>query len=314
MRDHSQETRHVYHQQHLRVSQDSTTMERFISMFTLEYFGLEPGYFQKKRVLDAGCGDTAKLIIALYRLGARDISAFDLGEDFIPVVRANLDRYGVPQELVRVASGNILSIPFSDQEFDFVACHGVMVHLNTYAEVERGFAELARVTKPGGLLYTVLGEEGGLWRDCLYPALRKYYLENEAFRGFVDNTTPEDIARIIDFVEEKMRELEGSDVNLSFLKPLLDLDLLVTLQNICQAPVRIPVSEKQHIGMYLDNGFETPQRLRRFIKRKNIRRYFAPLHYHYDHPLSRLLYGGGCLEFIARKKGDGRHTPDRDTF
>ncbi len=302
MIDHSEETRKVYHGQHTLLSRDQKAMDRFISMFTMEYFQLPSDFFAGKRALDAGCGDTAKLIIALHRLGARDISAFDLGEEFIPVARESLQRHNVPLSEVTLKGGNILRIPYDDAAFDFVACHGVMVHLNTYEEVERAFAELARVTKPGGMLYTVLGEEGGLWRDCLYPALRKYYVENEAFRKFVDTLNPEAIGGVLDFVTREIERFEGEKVNLEFLKPLLDLDLCVTLQNICQAPVRIPVSAEQHAGMYLANGFQPPRRLRRYIKRKNIRRYFAPLHYHYEHPWNQLFYGGGCLEFIAQKK------------
>ncbi|WP_285906088.1 class I SAM-dependent methyltransferase [Pseudodesulfovibrio pelocollis] len=304
MHDYSEKTRQVYHKQHERISQDEVAMERFINMFSMEYFQLEDDYFLGKKVLDAGCGDTAKLMIALHRLGSKEICAFDLGDEFIPVAKSSLEQYGVPLECVNLKSGNILSIPYEDESFDFVACHGVMVHLNNYAEVEQAFKELARVTKPGGMLYTVLGEEGGIWRDCLYPALRNYYLNNEDFKDFVDHTTPQDVAEIVDFVQNEMVTREEESVDLGFLKSLLDLDLLVTLQNICQAPVRIPVSEEQHIEMYTRNGFCSPRRLRRYIKRKNIRRYFSPLHYNYDHYLSRLMYGGGCLEFIARKDDD----------
>ncbi|HMJ05584.1 MAG TPA: class I SAM-dependent methyltransferase [Chthoniobacterales bacterium] len=46
-------------------------------------------------------------------------------------------------------AGSITQIPFADNSFDCCLCTEVMEHV---AEDDRGFAELARVLKPGGLL------------------------------------------------------------------------------------------------------------------------------------------------------------------
>jgi 2-polyprenyl-3-methyl-5-hydroxy-6-metoxy-1,4-benzoquinol methylase len=154
MQDFSEQTRAIYHAQHQRIVADDRAMTRFIGMFSHEYFGLPVGWFEGKRVVDAGCGDTAKLLIALYQMGCRDLHGFDLGEDFIPVATTSAASRGATG--ITFKSGNLLSPPYEPEGFDFVSCHGVMVHLNSLDEVRTAFAELAKlVKKGGGALYGV---------------------------------------------------------------------------------------------------------------------------------------------------------------
>ena len=42
-------------------------------MFQEDYFRLESGWFTGRRVLDAGCGDTAKGAIRYHQFGAREV-------------------------------------------------------------------------------------------------------------------------------------------------------------------------------------------------------------------------------------------------
>lgn len=285
--DRSRETRAIYHQQHSRIAADERAMRRFIGMFSYEYFGLPEGWFAGKSALDAGCGSTAKLLIALHGMGCRDLHGFDLDTDFIPTAQQALAQHGATAEL---RSGSVLEIPYPDATFDFVSCHGVLVHLNELAEVPRAFAELARVTKPGGLLYTVFGVAGGVLEDAIFPAVREHYRRDPAFKLFVDNIKPSDLHGI------------AGMMGLPKLLDLLDTDLCVTIQNVIQAPVRLRIDEAMIRGMYAEAGFEEPRRLRRFVKRENIRKFFAPLHYATpDEPILQLIYGSGNLEFIARK-------------
>lgn len=300
--DYSELTREIYHKQHMLIANDLKAMDRFINMFTPEYFGVNKNFFRGgRKILDAGCGDTAKVIIAMHRLGSRDITGFDLGNEFIPVARESLRRHGIPQEDVTLTSGNLLSIPFPDETFDFVICHGVLVHLNILEEVTLAFSELARVTKKNGYLYTVYGIVGGLLEDAIIPALRKYYRENHDFKNFIDTEMPEDFHRVIDFISESIYEHEGEEIDLDWLKPLFDVDFSVFLKNLIQAPVRLRISEEFIVDQYRENGFSQPKRLRRYVKRKNIRRFFAPLHYSREKEISSLIYGSGNLEFLAQK-------------
>ena len=126
VQDYSTQTRAIYHEQHKRIASDETAMERFIGMYSHEYFGLDYNFFSNSRALDVGCGDTAKLLIALYSLGCRDISGIEIGKEFIPVAQTSLQNHDVPLGSVELRSGNVLSLPYKDGEFDFVSCHGAM--------------------------------------------------------------------------------------------------------------------------------------------------------------------------------------------
>lgn len=303
MVDYSRETRAIYHDQHRRVLADERAMQRFVGMFDQSYFGVSDKFFQDKRCLDAGCGNTAKLLIALYRMGARDLHAFDLGDEWIPDATASLEAHGVPAEAFELSPGSVLDIPQVSESFDFVSCHGVLLHLNTKEEAERGFQELARTTRPAGHLYTVWGLVGGVWEDAIIPAARDYYAANSAFRQFIDNIAPDDLHYFVDTAVQGLREHEGVEIDAGWLKDLLDVDLCVTVQNAIQAPVRLAITEHEIRRMYDEAGFEAPRRLRRYVKRRNLRRFFAPLHYATpEDPKLQLLYGSGNQEFVAVKK------------
>lgn len=304
--DHSLDTREKYHRQHVRVANDDDAMERFIGMFSHKYFGLDEQFFSRTRVIDAGCGSTGKLLIALYRLGARDIHGFDLGTDFIESAKGALSRYSVPQHCVSLKSGSVLDIPHGDSEFDFTACHGVLIHLNNMSEVERGMKELGRITKRGGYLYTVFGCVGGALEgngidSGVIGGLRKYYRENAAFKNFIDNIQPEDFHSLIDLIEVGLKKNEGQNISLAQFKPLFDVDFAVLWQNLMQPEVRLPVDEQMVRRMYAENGFKEPRRLARYVHRKNIRKFTAQLHIQHSHPVVQMIYGSGNLEFIAEK-------------
>ncbi|MBY0432436.1 MAG: class I SAM-dependent methyltransferase [Rhodospirillales bacterium] len=301
MTDFSEQTRAIYHQQHMRVASDQRAMDRFINMFSEEYFGVPQGFFDNKKVLDAGCGDTVKLLIALYRLGCRDLHGVDLGDDFIPVAQESLDCQGVPKQAVHLGSATVLDLPYETGAFDFVSCHGVLLHLNNLGEVRQAFRELARVTKQGGVLYTVYGVVGGLLEEAIFPAVREHYRNNANFRAFIDTISPEHFAHLINLVEGGIREYEGEHVDLTWLHHAMDVDLAVTIQNIIQAPVRLTVDEAMIRDMYAEAGFEPPRRLKRYVKRRNIRRFAVPLHFFREDEMVSLIYGSGNLEFIAIK-------------
>jgi SAM-dependent methyltransferase len=300
--DYSHETRAIYHEQHSRVAQDDRAMARFISMFSEDYFGLPQGWFRDKWVVDAGCGSTAKVLIALHRMGAREIHGFDLDTDFIPTAQASLERQGISASTVTIKSASVLDIPYPNEVFDFVCCHGVLLHLNNVDEAHKGFAELVRITKPGGYLYSVFGISGGALEQAVYPALRQHYRTNPAFKTFIDNIKPADFHALIDLIATGFLQHENARVDLNALKDMLDTDLCVTIQNVLQAPVRLDISEQMIRDMY-GSRFGQLKRLKRYIKRENIRRFFAPLHYITpENPTLGLIYGSGNLEFIARKK------------
>jgi ubiquinone/menaquinone biosynthesis C-methylase UbiE len=300
----SEKTRKIYHEQHKRLVNDDTAMQRHLDMFSLEYFQKQEGWLKGKKCLDAGCGDTAKLTIRLRQLGADYVTGIDIGTDFIDIARNNAKKFGVSHN-VNFISGSITQIPFPDNYFDFVACHGVIIHLSDINEANLAFSELSRVTKKGGELYIVGGLVGGLFEDCIIPALRNYYQSNDEFRQIIDKINPKNFKQLFNYIDTEFRNREQHmPLNLSDIESLFDVDFCVFIQNAIQAPVRLKLNEKFYISNYMSNGFKKPDRLRRFVERKNIRRYFAPLHFNIDHPISKILYGSGNLEFISIKIGD----------
>jgi ubiquinone/menaquinone biosynthesis C-methylase UbiE len=107
------------------------------------------------RVLDAGCG-TGLLTLALLRVleGAFHLTAVDLSERSLQTARRAARRLQAdrrrPLTPVCFVRADALHLPFADETFDFVVTSGVL----EYLPLKEGFAELARVTRPGGhLLY-----------------------------------------------------------------------------------------------------------------------------------------------------------------
>lgn len=297
----NEETRAIYHRQHSRVVNDPVAMRRFLNMIQEEYFGLENGFFKTAKILDAGCGDTAKLLIRFSQFGCKDLTGIDLGTDFIPIAEKNLKNHNVPATDFKLISASVDKLPFEDQSFDFVCCHGVLLHLADFSQIERAFSELARVTKKGGYLYTVYGLYGGLL-EAIYPAIREYYRNNSEFREFIDNVSPENFKSILTFMNQGLVNQGDKGFNIDDLVPLFDVDFCVTMQNIIQAPVRNQISPQYVEEKYSQHGFEKPRQLKRYVHRENIRKFFAPLHFDRENLVSKILYGSGNLEFIARKK------------
>lgn len=106
----------------------------------------------RDRVLDAGCGP-GRFTLELRRLGAQ-VTAIDISP-----VQLDLLRRRVPDIDAQVGDITDLS-RFANDSFDVTVCYGgPLSYLLDHAE--RGVAELARVTKPGGLLFVSVMSLGG---------------------------------------------------------------------------------------------------------------------------------------------------------
>jgi len=297
----NEETRDVYHAQHQRIVNDNKAMIRFLNMVQEEYFGLPENYFKTAKVLDAGCGDTAKLLIRFSEFGCTDLAGIDLGNEYISVASKNLIKHKVSANTFQLFSGSIDALPFEDESFDFVCCHGVLLHLASIEQAQRAFSELARVTRKDGYLYVVGGVYGGLVEFVL-PTIRQYYQSNSEFKKLIDEVSPNNFKNLFDFVNKELESRGQTGIDLSFIEEMLDVDFCTTLQNLIQAPVRLALSKVFFENEFHKYDFEKPKRLRRYVTRDNIRKYLSPLHFNLNHPISKILYGDGNLEFISRKK------------
>lgn len=104
----------------------------------IDFAGVAPGM----RALDVGCGPGALTAALAARLGAADVSGADPSEPFAAACRAR-----VPGADVAVAAAEAL--PFADRSFDAALSQLVV---NFMADARAGVREMARVTRPGGVV------------------------------------------------------------------------------------------------------------------------------------------------------------------
>lgn len=110
---------------------------------------------RQPRILDAGCG-TGGMLLRLQSLG--EAVGVDISDDAVQFCRQR--GFGVDQ----VGYGSLDNLPFADAAFDAVVSLDVLCML---PDDRPGFAEIARVLRPGGVLLLNL------------PALQRLYSEHD---------------------------------------------------------------------------------------------------------------------------------------
>jgi SAM-dependent methyltransferase len=109
------------------------------------------GVRRGQRALDVGCGPGALTGELVARLGAEMVAAVDPSEPFVSTAR---QRH--PDVEVRQAAAE--ELPFPDDAFD-VALAQLVVHF--MADPVAGLREMARVTRPGGVVVACVWDHGG---------------------------------------------------------------------------------------------------------------------------------------------------------
>jgi SAM-dependent methyltransferase len=104
-----------------------------------------------QRALDVGCGPGALTAELVARLGAGAVDAIDPSASFVAAVRARLPG-------VDARAGAAEHLPFPDDAFD-VTLAQLVVHF--MADPVAGLAEMARVTRPGGVVAACVWDHAG---------------------------------------------------------------------------------------------------------------------------------------------------------
>jgi SAM-dependent methyltransferase len=104
-----------------------------------------------QRALDVGCGPGALTAELVNRLGAGAVAAVDPSPPFVAAVRERFPG-------VEVALASAEALPFGDGVFD-VALAQLVVHF--MADPEAGLREMARVTRPGGVVTACVWDHAG---------------------------------------------------------------------------------------------------------------------------------------------------------
>ena len=124
----------------------------------LDHAALAPGH----AVLDVGCGPGALTLLAAERVGSTGEAH---GLDPSPeMIRLATEKAAKASVAAAFREGVIESLPFPDASFDAVLSSLMLHHLPD--DVKRaGFAEVARVLKPGGRFVALdLSGKGWMWR------------------------------------------------------------------------------------------------------------------------------------------------------
>ena len=114
----------------------------------VELLGLRPGH----RALDVGCGPGVLTAQLAERLGASGVVAIDPSPPFVEATR-----HRIPG--VEVHEGSAEDLPFPDDGFDLTVAQ-LVVHF--MSDPVAGLAEMARVTRPGGLVAANVWDHAGI--------------------------------------------------------------------------------------------------------------------------------------------------------
>lgn len=110
-----------------------------------------------KTVLDMGCG-SGRFTIALAQLGAKMVTGIDLGKTGITIGQKVSENLKLKN--IKFLEGNVTSLPFENESFDFVFSKGVLHHTG---DLEKGLDEYYRVLKKDGKGFLYLYGSGGLF-------------------------------------------------------------------------------------------------------------------------------------------------------
>lgn len=162
---------------------DDASFKASVALFERRFTdaGVDVGWFKGKRCLDAGCGG-GRYSIALAALGALSVSGIDIGE--VNIADAKRRAVALQASHVDFRVGSVAALPYENDQFDCVVCSGVLQHTG---DPSRVLDELARVLKPGGMIYMlVYATEGLRWPlvQMLRPIAQK--IGFAAFDGLVE--------------------------------------------------------------------------------------------------------------------------------
>ena len=128
--------------------------DRFMGRYSLQ---LSPqladfaGVRASQRVIDVGCGPGALTAELVARLGSAAVAAVDPSTPFVAAARAR-------NPGVNVQQASAEQLPFPDGAFD-AALAQLVVHFMT--DPVAGLAEMARVTRPEGVVAACVWDHGG---------------------------------------------------------------------------------------------------------------------------------------------------------
>lgn len=120
-------------------------------------------------VLDVGCGPGTITIDIAERVAPGEVIGVDASAAVVSQAANTAAERGITN--VRFASGDAYALDFADETFDIVHAHQTLQHVHDPVAVLR---EMARVTKPGGVVAARDADYGGMIWFPLLPALTQW--------------------------------------------------------------------------------------------------------------------------------------------
>ena len=263
----------IYEEIQKHFNANPRALKRLRNLLTTTYLDVPHNYFHGRVCLDAGCGATGRAMWSMVHMGASKVYGIDLDPGYIaPLLAVNQEI----RDRIVLHVGSVTALPYEDNVFDFVHCDGVLHHCPG-DEAYRGFRELARITKQGGMLYVTVSGRGGVLNWMTWP-----------FHQLGRRADPLWLERVLSLV-------------------VRDQDKLTTLMSaLCPPIFEARFTEKDVRGWFGRLGFTEVLRITRYPSYDNYRQYLAPFYYNYHWLVSRLLYGEGYIQMRGIKAGRAR--------
>ena len=140
---------------------------------------------------------------------------------------------------------------------------------------------------------------GGIITETLIKIIRPLYHKDKKFKKSVNKILFNKMKGYKKFylsnLDKKSKKI------IYFLQKFIDKDIYLTLQDRILAPKYKTYDENELKIKLKKIGFKNIYRIKRNVKFKNLRSLLSPFYHHWDHDLSRLLYGNGFISLMMTK-------------
>ncbi len=293
MKLHDSKTRNIFNKIHIQQIKTKVGFDKIKSLLNEKNLKLKENYFKDKIVADLGSGSTGAGGLNLLNLGAKYCYLMDLKPHIVKPIKKNLIKF---KNKFEVNIGSLEKLPYKKNFFDFILCQGVIHHMDND---KKAFKEIFRTLKKGGKALISVYGNGGILNDFTWKILRPKYKSDPKFKSFIDKILKGKNKKYINFLTKNYDK--KTNKILEKLNFLFDKDLLLTMADRFTAPKYKTYDEKELRKHLKKLGFKKIYRIKKEVKFKNIRRFLVPLYYHYDHEVSRMLYGNGIIQIVIEK-------------
>lgn len=268
-------------------------LTRLTEKINEKYFNLPKGFFKDKVCLDAACGGNGFVPGKLIRLGAKFVDCFDYNHFHKASIKKALDGYDDKYTF------HIQNLTKYDHayfsKYDFVHCSGAIHHDKKYKKILKN---LSKYVKPGGYLFISSYGKGGLIRNVV-RFLRKEIKRSPPLRKFLHEVSFSEIKNFIlssAFAFNKDYKKYEKEFELFFNE-----DLLLTIKDRLLAEHYIEIDYAEIKNILKTCNFKNFKDLNFYPQFNNMRKFLSPFYFYKNHKFSKLLYGKGLPQIIAKK-------------